>query len=263
MAKIEPYKLKINGPHEEAPRLWKSNPDGDPEYPWYSRKGEDGEILYSIPLEAPTEIPADDSADARKYTYSWLPLFGGKRMRVFWAETSSREWAFDQKRWLDAEAKRSERRSKREVPVAEMLGDGTDDGNRKKEWKLLDDAGDTTGEDPEPDEAEELSADADQDDDGTEAQSEDEPESAVRKLSYEPYRFPPTESQALTRIELDTVRKYIEDKQPRSWRAFCLKEWCGVEAREIAAELEVDPSRVYQLVDAVHRLALRFREETK
>ena len=263
MEKFEPYKLKIDGPHEEAPKLWKSNPEGDPEYPWYSRKDENGEIVYSIPLEAPTEIPVDGGDDAKKYTYSWLPLFGGKGMRVYWEETTSREWAFDQKRWLDAEAKRNERRSKHEVPVAEILGDGTNDGNRKKEWKLLDDVGDPTGEDPEADEAEEQPADAEQDAVETEEQSDDKPESAVKKLSYEPYHFPQTEPHALTLIELDMVRKYIEDKQPRWWRAFYLKEWCGVDAREVAAELKVEPSRVYQLVDAVHSLALKFRKETK
>ena len=216
-----------------------------------------------IPLECLNEIPIDDSEDGKKHVYSWLPLFGGKGMRVYWEETTSREWAYDQKRWIDAEAKREERRPKHEIPVAEVLGDGTSDGNRKKEWKLLDDTGDLTDEDPEADEVDEQMEETDPENDDTEDQSGEESETASKKLSYEPFRFPQTEPQALTLIELEKVRQYIKERQPRWWRAFYLKEWCGVDAKEIAAELDVDPSRVYQLVDAVRKLAQRYREETK
>ena len=57
---------------------WKSNKDVDPEYPFYSRRDEDGTIYYSVPLEAPNDIPVDArDDDAEKYEYSYLPLFGG------------------------------------------------------------------------------------------------------------------------------------------------------------------------------------------
>ncbi len=111
---------------------WKRNRNGDPDYPWYSCRNEKGAFTYWIPLECPNRIPVDDRKDAEKYIYSNLPLFGGKHMNVVWAETTSREWAYDQKRWIDAEAKRNERRLKREIPVEEVLGDGSDDGNRKR-----------------------------------------------------------------------------------------------------------------------------------
>ena len=242
---------------------WQRNKEVDPEYPWHSRTDENGEIVYSIPMECLNNIPVDDSDGAKQYIYSWLPLFGGKGMRVYWEETTSREWAYDQKRWIDAEAKREERRPKHEIPVAEVLGDGTNDGNRKKEWKLLDDTGDLTDEDPEADEVEEPTEETDPENDDSEDQPGEESETASKKLSYEPFRFPQTEPQALTLIELERVRQYIKERQPRWWRAFYLKEWCGVDAKEIAAELDVDPSRVYQLVDAVRKLAQRYREETK
>lgn len=242
---------------------WQRNKEVDPEFPWHSRKDENGAIVYSIPMECLNNIPVDDSDGAKQYIYSWLPLFGGKGMRVYWEETTSREWAYDQKRWIDAEAKREERRPKHEIPVAEVLGDGTSDGNRKKEWKLLDDTSDLTDEDPEADEVEEQTEETDPGNDDTVDQPGEESETASKKLSYEPFRFPQTEPQALTLIELEKVRQYIKERQPRWWRAFYLKEWCGVDAKEIAAELDVDPSRVYQLVDAVRKLAQRYREETK
>ena len=144
-----------------------------------------------------------------------------------------------------------------------MLGDGSNDGNRKKEWKLLDDTGDLTGEDPEAEEAEDQTANAEMESDEDEYQPDGKQEPTAKKLSYEPFHFPQTEPQALTLIELERVRQYIKDRQPRWWRAFYLKEWCGVDAEEIAAELDVDPSRVYQLVAAVRKLAQRYREENK
>ena len=121
---------------------WKPNISGDPDYPWHSCRNEAGGFTYWIPLECPNEIPADDSDDAEKHIYSWLPLFGGKGMMVCWKKTASREWAYDQKRWIDAEARRDQRRPKRETLVAEVLGDGSNDGNHKKEWKLLDGSAD-------------------------------------------------------------------------------------------------------------------------
>ena len=58
---------------------WKSNIEVDPEYPFYSRKAEDGTIYYSVPLEAPNDIPEDECEGAWQPEYSWLPMPGGKK----------------------------------------------------------------------------------------------------------------------------------------------------------------------------------------
>ena len=215
MANLDSYKLNNDGLNqnrlnhedapEERPRLWQSNPEGDPDYPWYSRKGENGEIIYSVPLEAPNDIPPDSCDEAEGRMYSWLPLFGGKGMRVYWAETASREWAFSQKRWLDAEAKRDERRREVETPVDVF--------------------------------------------------PEEEP------FFFGPSAFPQPDEQAMARLELAMLRDVISKKNPRWWKAFCLKELCGLDVSEIAAALDIAPSRVYQLIDAVKKLARKYREE--
>ena len=73
---------------------WKSNKEVDPEYPFYSRRAEDGTIYYSVPLEAPNDIPVDkDAPDEDKVEYSYLPLLGGKNLRVYCWETPDREMA--------------------------------------------------------------------------------------------------------------------------------------------------------------------------
>ena len=73
---------------------WKSNKEVDPEYPYYSRKAENGTIYYSVPMEAPNEIPVDkDAPDEDKYEYSYLPLLGGRNLRVYCWETTDKEWA--------------------------------------------------------------------------------------------------------------------------------------------------------------------------
>ena len=80
---------------------------------------------------------------------------------------------------------------------------------------------------------------------------------------YAPYRFPQTEPYALTRIELENVKRYIEGKKPRWWRALYMNKWEGAGREEIAAELDVNPSRVYQLIDSAQKLAQQYRRENR
>ena len=267
---------------------WKRNRNGDPDYPWYSCRNEKGAFTYWIPLECPNRIPVDDRKDAEKYIYSNLPLFGGKRLNVVWAETTSREWAYDQKRWIDAEAKRNERRLKREIPVEEVLGDGSDDGNRKKEWLPLDGSSDNEPaelmQDPRESDDETDGRHADQNGISEEAedaldvameewqpadvpedQKDGTPEAKAngrkRICDCTPYSFPQTEPQAINRIELESVTAYLRTQNPRSWQVFCLKEWYGIGAEEIAEKFDITPSRIYQLVGAVQKLGKKYRQE--
>lgn len=84
-----------------------------------------------------------------------------------------------------------------------------------------------------------------------------------KKCNYEPYCFPQTEPHALTRIELEAVTKLIMEKNPRWWRAFYLKEVWGAGREEVAAELDVEPSRVYQLVDVVKAIGQKYKRENR
>lgn len=99
---------------------WKPNPEVDETYPYYCRRTEDGEILYSVPLEAPNKIPMDESEEnAVKIEYSKLPLLGGRNLDVYVWETTDREEGFRQRAWLNSEHTRDRRRTKRETCVAE------------------------------------------------------------------------------------------------------------------------------------------------
>ena len=266
------------------------NPDIDPDYPWGCYRNEAGVVVYWIPQEAPTDIPVDNSEGAKKRIYSTLPLFGGKSLRVYWDELPDRQWAFDQKRWIDAEAKRNERRTKRETLVEEVLGDGSSRKSPKKEWSLLDGSSDdetmdTVLDQPEPDSGEngrpedqketseetEYALDAAMEkwepidvlDDQTDENPEKETKHRKRICDYAPYRFPQTEPQAITLIELENVKRYIEGKKPRWWRALYMNKWEGAGREEIAAELDVNPSRVYQLIDSAQKLAQQYRRENR
>ena len=56
---------------------WKPNKEIDPKYPYYCRRNEADEIVYSVPMEAPNDVPADpDAPEEEKPEYSYLPLLG-------------------------------------------------------------------------------------------------------------------------------------------------------------------------------------------
>lgn len=225
--------------HKQKP--WKANPDGDPNYPWYSYRNREGQIVYAIPLEAPNLLLADTDVGKDQEKFCWLPLYGKKGIQVYWVESTDREMAYEQKRWIEAEVKRKIRRSKVEVPIPEFFDGRSNDGNRKNQT--------SKGYDSIPTGAGAFTG-------APVAAEEDRP-----SLGYEPFRYPPTEQMALMRVELELVQKYIEEQQPRSWRALYLKEFCGADVKEIAEELGVIPARVYQMIAAARKLALQFQKE--
>lgn len=274
---------------------WKRNPEGDPDYIWYSYVNEAGMMVYATPQECPNDIPKDTTEGAMQFRCMKLKLFGTKEMRVFWTETTNRELAFDQKRWLEAEAQRIERANKRTCQLTEEIA-LNNDGNRKKTWSLLDE--NEAEYTPESDTADETSENCiesqpgddpdainwDIDDDVVKDENTDtgnwyidnegkeekagKPKKGKRNRKDEkdfrpPYMFPQTEHHAFVLIELEAVRKYIEERQPRWWQALYLKKMWGASAEEIADELGINPSRVYQIIDAAEKLAREFREKAE
>ena len=274
---------------------WKRNPEGDPDYIWYSYVNEAGVMVYATPQECPNDIPEDTTEGAMQFRCMKLKLFGTKEMRVFWTETTNRELAFDQKRWLEAEAQRIERANKRVCQLTEEIA-LNNDGNRKKTWSLLDE--NEAEYTPESDTADETSENCieyqpDDDPDAINWNIEDDvvkeentdtgnwyidnegkeekagkPKKGKRNRKDEkdfrpPYMFPQTEHHAFVLIELEAVRKYIEERQPRWWQALYLKKMWGASAEEIADELGINPSRVYQIIDSAEKLAREFREKAE
>ena len=52
---------------------WKPNKEVCPEYPYWTHYNEDGEIVYSVPMDVMNDIPVDDDEE-EKYSYSFLPI---------------------------------------------------------------------------------------------------------------------------------------------------------------------------------------------
>ena len=193
---------------------WKSNKNGDPNYPYWSYQNGNGEIVYSVPLEAPNEIPEDDTKGAIKYSYSYLPVFGGKNLKVYYWETTDREIAYAQRAWINSEHTRERRRSKREVMVAETRTD--------VDTSIWD---------------------------------------GIQESSYEQKEFPQVERHVLNRIDLENIRKLVNDRNPKLWKVFCMKELNGEDAETIAEKLEVSITRVYQMIATVREIGRKYRQE--
>lgn len=215
----------------------KPNRAVDPEYPFYCRLDEAGEIVYSVPLEAPNDIPEDEGEGAWHPEYSWLPMPGGKKERVYFHETSDREWAFRVRRMLNTAYMRDFRRAKREIPIPEVLGDGMNDGNRRVRRS--------------PDESDEqLDWDA-----------EASLPVCSGPLGYGQPASPDMEKQILDRMEIRAIRERVISLNPRAWEVFCQVRLYGRDVKTVAAETGICPSRVYQLISRVRDIAEQYRRE--
>lgn len=213
---------------------WKSNKEVDPNYPFWTRLNEAGEIVYSVPLEAPTEIPVDESKGAEQHEYSYLPIFGGKNLRVYRWETTDKEWAYRIRSWINTQHTQNRRYEKRFTVVEEVLGDGTNDGNHKVTHRSDDESEEWT-------DAGDLNR-------GMES-------------GYEQYNWPDVEKQALDRIELETIRELVISKNPRSWEIFSQIRIYGKDVKTVAKETGISVQRVYQLINKVRDIARDYRKE--
>ena len=83
----------------------------DPCYPFPSRFGENGETIYSVPVEISSagalETFGIHIADCKTLT------FGNRKMRVYFIETTDRTFAFDQRAWLNTQHTRERRYNRR------------------------------------------------------------------------------------------------------------------------------------------------------
>ena len=221
---------------------WKSNNSVDPEYPYYSRKTEDGTIYYSVPLEAPNDIPVDtDTPDKDKYEYSYLPLLGGRNLRVYCWETTDKEWALRIRSMINTAHTQERRYAERFTVVPEVLGDGLEDGNRKVSLKSSE----------EPKDAEEQTGDG----------QEGSEEGRGKQNGYEQHGWPEVEKQALDRIEIQAIRELVKNTNPRYWEVFYQIKLYGEEAKSVADRMSISVQRVHQLADKVREIAEKYRKE--
>ena len=100
---------------------WKCNKEVCPEYPYWTQYNEAGEIVYSIPMDVMNDIPVDD--DDEEYSYSFLPIPGGKARRVWCYETTDRAIAFELRRDVNTTHTQERRHEEREHATDGISGD--------------------------------------------------------------------------------------------------------------------------------------------
>lgn len=223
---------------------WKSNKEVDPDYPFYSRKAEDGTIYYSVPMEAPNDIPVDkDAPDEDKYEYSYLPLLGGKNLRVYYREITDRAWALQIRSMINTAHTQDRRYSKRYTVVPEVLGNGLDDGNHKVNPKSNE----------EPEEVEEQVAES----------QETAEQDHGKQNGYEQHGWPDVEKQALDRIEIQAIRELVKNTDPRYWEIFYQVRLYGEDLQTVADRMGISAQRVHQLANKVREIAEKYRKENK
>ncbi len=216
---------------------WKPNRAVDPEYPFYCRRNEADEIVYSVPLEAPNDIPVDAGEGALQLEYSRLPIPGGKALRVYFWETADREWALNIRRMIDTQHKQDCRRAKREIPIPEVLGDGLNDGNRR------------------------VRRSSDESDEQMDWDAEACLPVCSGYLGYEQHVSPDVAKQILDRMEIRAIRERVNRLNARAWDVFCQVRLYGRDVKTVAAETGICPSRVYQLINRVREIAEQYRRE--
>ena len=223
---------------------WKSNKSVDPDYPFYSRRAEDGTIYYSVPLEAPNDIPVDkDAPDEDKVEYSYLPLLGGKNLRVYCWETTDKEWALRIRGMINTTHTQERRYAERFTVVPEVLGDGLDDGNRKVGLK--------------------SSGESEDDEEQTGDGQEGSEEGHGKQNGYEQHGWPEVEKQALHRIEIQAIRELVKNTNPRYWEVFYQVRLYGEDAKSMADRMGISVQRVHQLADKVREIAEKYRKENR
>ena len=102
--------------------LCKCNKEVCPEYPYWTHYNEAGEIVYSVPMDVMNDIPVDD--DDEEYSYSFLPIPGGKARRVWCYETTDRTIAFELRRDVNTTHTQERRHEEREHAMDVISGDG-------------------------------------------------------------------------------------------------------------------------------------------
>ena len=102
--------------------LCKCNKEVCPEYPYWTHYNEAGEIVYSVPMDVMNDIPVDD--DDEEYSYSFLPIPGGKARRVWCYETTDWAIAFELRRDVNTTHTQERRHEEREHAMDGISGDG-------------------------------------------------------------------------------------------------------------------------------------------
>lgn len=119
---------------------YKENNRLDPHYPYPTELNDEGEIVYSVPVlaegdDALVTLNARENGGLR-----YISFGAGERKPVVFVKTTNREFAYDQRRWLNTEHTRDLRRSRREFFFEGCLKDEEGEEIPRDENPLLMDA---------------------------------------------------------------------------------------------------------------------------
>ena len=213
----------------------KSTPrGGDHTFKHRTTIGENGEILYQMPLEAET-IHNPEDFGATPDQYRTLDLGGGDKIVVMYVPTTNRALAEYQWSYLTEEHNRRMRESR--CMVKGKRGGYVICHNNNSCQRC------PYGKRPEERERNTISWDA------------------LIEKGFEPEITTPVESQVLQKIEMEDVRARMEAKNPKIWEAFAMKYFLGDKVSTISKKLGVSPPRVYQLIDEAKAFFRRYRAE--
>ena len=159
-------------------------------------------------------------------------------MNVYLWETTSKEWADDQRRWVEADTKRDSCHAERQTAVAEIKGSGEGQtGKKKAAWKY---------------EAE--LQDSKRSEKATQTQN-------PTKGYTGPAREPQVEKFVLDKVEREELQVKMEAKDPRIWTAFSRKFYEGEDVRVLMDDLRLSQPRIYQLLNEGRRILAQHRVE--
>ena len=80
----------------------------------------------------------------------------------------------------------------------------------------------------------------------------------IQESSYEQKEFSQVERHVLNRIDLENIRKLVNDRNPKLWKVFCMKELNGEAAEtsffvgDLLVVFGIILYRMVQYVSAVH-----------
>ena len=196
--------------------------------------GQNGEILYDVPIEI------KDKADMDNYQISdndcrYLHFGSSQKVRVYFYKTTSREFAESQWEYLNNQHSSGYFQSRCVVPGKRKAFVRCRDTNKCTECPY--------GMTPEKKQAAVVSWDG------------------LLDTGWEPVPAESVEHQVMAKMEYEEIRARMDAEDVRIAQAFEAKVLFGDTVQKIAADLGVSEPRVYQLVARAKAIGKQYRKE--
>ena len=210
-------------------------PHCDADFAHYTFIGENGEILYHMPIRA-DEIHLEDF-DATTEDLVTLRFHGTDPTRVLFVKTERRELAEFYWAQLTQDHNSKVMETRCIVPA------------RRGGWLICprnnscDPKRCPYGKQPEEKQRHTVSWDH------------------LISRGFEPAISAPVETQAIWNVEKQQVKVIMDNEDPRIWKVLVMREEYGMTVENIAEELAISPPRVYQLLARGKAIGAQFRKD--